>query len=164
MELYIGGYAQGKLNYVQSICPEGVVLEPEVAEGVLDLAEGISDLTEGTSNLTEGISDPAQGDMTLVSAARGEESSIFIFNKFHLTVRKLLSRGWNQENITKALFALENHCEKVIVISDEIGCGIVPMEKEERLWREENGRILCLIAAKAEKVERIICGIPERIK
>lgn len=151
MELYIGGYAQGKLNYVQSICPEGVVLEPEVAEGVLDLAEGISD----------SVQDDLETDF---SASFGEESSIFIFNKFHFTVRKLLSRGWDQENITKALFALENHCEKVIVISDEIGCGIVPMEKEERLWREENGRILCRIAAKAEKVERIICGIPERIK
>jgi len=51
-----------------------------------------------------------------------------------------------------------------VIIIDEIGCGIVPMEKSERLWRENVGRCGCIIAANAENVIRIVCGIPTVIK
>ena len=47
---------------------------------------------------------------------------------------------------------------------DEIGCGIVPMEKSERVWRENAGRCGCIIAANSVKVIRIVCGIPDIIK
>ncbi len=52
----------------------------------------------------------------------------------------------------------------VIVIADEIGGGIVPVEKQERLWREETGRALCVLAEFAETVIRVNCGIPVAIK
>ena len=51
-----------------------------------------------------------------------------------------------------------------IIIIDEIGCGIVPMEKSERVWRENVGRCGCVIAAHSEKVIRMVCGIPTIIK
>ncbi len=51
-----------------------------------------------------------------------------------------------------------------IIISDEIGCGVVPVSKEERQIREETGRLLCEISAQADRVYRIICGIPTQIK
>ena len=50
------------------------------------------------------------------------------------------------------------------VIMDEVGCGIVPMEKNERIWRENVGRCGCIIASAAECVVRITCGIPSIIK
>ena len=52
----------------------------------------------------------------------------------------------------------------IIIISTEIGGGIVPMEKSERLWREAVGRSCCYIAAHSEKVIRMVCGIPTVIK
>ena len=51
-----------------------------------------------------------------------------------------------------------------VIIIDEIGCGIVSMEKSERVWRENVGRCGCIIAANAENVIRIVCGIPTVIK
>lgn len=51
-----------------------------------------------------------------------------------------------------------------IIISDEIGCGVVPVSKEERQIREETGRLLCKISAQADQVFRIMCGIPIQIK
>lgn len=51
-----------------------------------------------------------------------------------------------------------------IIISDEIGCGVVPVSKEERQIREETGRLLCKISAQADQVFRILCGIPTQIK
>ena len=51
-----------------------------------------------------------------------------------------------------------------VIITNEIGCGIVPMEKSERVWRENVGRCGCIIAANSDKVIRIVCGIPAIIK
>lgn len=52
----------------------------------------------------------------------------------------------------------------VIIIADEIGGGIIPFGKEERLWREETGRALCVLAKFSETVIRVTCGIPVVIK
>lgn len=51
-----------------------------------------------------------------------------------------------------------------IIISDEIGNGVVPMDTFERKYREETGRLLIKLAEEAEEVERILCGIGQRIK
>jgi len=54
--------------------------------------------------------------------------------------------------------------EDKIIICREIGCGIVPLEKSEREYREITGRILCDIAKKADCVYRVQAGIPTKIK
>ena len=51
-----------------------------------------------------------------------------------------------------------------VVISREIGCGIVPMEPEERLYRERHGAVLQALAREAVSVTRIFCGLPETLK
>ena len=53
---------------------------------------------------------------------------------------------------------------EVIIICDEIGCGIVPLEKSDRDYRENVGRIMCRVVERAEHAERLICGIPQRLK
>ena len=51
-----------------------------------------------------------------------------------------------------------------IVVCDEIGCGVIPMDRFERDWREQVGRILCEIAAVSPSVERVFCGMAMEIK
>lgn len=66
-----------------------------------------------------------------------------------------------------ALRSAERICREnpeVIIICDEIGCGIVPLEKSDRDYRENVGRIMCRVVERAEHVERLICGIPQRLK
>ena len=46
----------------------------------------------------------------------------------------------------------------------EIGSGIVPLEKEDRIYRETVGRMLCRAVKKADRVERIACGIGQCLK
>ena len=52
----------------------------------------------------------------------------------------------------------------VILICDEVGCGVVPIAREERVWREAVGRLCCTLAQRADTVERIFCGIPMTLK
>ena len=51
-----------------------------------------------------------------------------------------------------------------VVICNEVGCGIVPVSAEEREIRESTGRLCIILAQKADKVIRIVCGIPVVIK
>lgn len=127
MELYIGGCAQGKLNYV--LKQTGIGRDKVIDAAVISENE------------------------------IGEE--VRIINHFHMLIRNLLRQGKDPEVLAKAITAKNS---KLIIISDEVGNGIVPMEAEEREYRERLGRILCGLAEEAVKVERIICGIGQRIK
>lgn len=53
---------------------------------------------------------------------------------------------------------------KRVVVCDEVGCGIVPLDPDDRAWRERVGRLCCDLAAEAEAVVRVVCGIPQVIK
>lgn len=51
-----------------------------------------------------------------------------------------------------------------VVLATEVGCGVVPVDPAERKKREEAGRLACLLAARAETVIRVCCGIPQLLK
>lgn len=93
-----------------------------------------------------------------------KKADVLVWNAFHRSVRELLAEGMDREAILALAEEKERGCNLLVIIADEIGGGIVPMEVEERTWREETGRILCRIAARADRVERIVCGIPQIIK
>ena len=52
----------------------------------------------------------------------------------------------------------------VILICDEVGCGVVPLDREDRAWREKVGRVCCRLAEKAAAVYRVTCGLGARLK
>ena len=58
---------------------------------------------------------------------------------------------------------LETHPVGVI-ICDVVGCGVTPLDREDRAWREQVGRACCRLAAEAEAVYRVHCGVGVRIK
>lgn len=54
--------------------------------------------------------------------------------------------------------------EDAVLISREIGCGIVPMDREERQWRERHGTFVQGLAGQAQRVTRVFCGLTEELK
>lgn len=58
---------------------------------------------------------------------------------------------------------LEEHPDGVI-LCDEVGCGITPLDRADRDWRELVGRICCELAEKACAVYRVHCGMGVRLK
>lgn len=89
-----------------------------------------------------------------------------VINEFHAIMGEAIKK---QEDISFfTAWIQEEHGSfqegSWIIISDEIGCGVVPVSKEERQIREETGRLLCKISAQADQVFRIMCGIPTQIK
>lgn len=51
-----------------------------------------------------------------------------------------------------------------ILICEDISCGVVPIDPEQRAWREAVGRMNAMLAARAERVTRIFCGLPMELK
>lgn len=51
-----------------------------------------------------------------------------------------------------------------ILICRDIFCGIVPLDATDRAWREATGRLCQYLAAEADKVSRIFCGLEQRLK
>lgn len=81
-------------------------------------------------------------------------------DKFHEYVRRFAKRIDAKEFTDRIIC----QCPDIVIITDEIGCGIVPIDKYERYYRELHGRICCMLAAQADSVVRVICGIGNRIK
>lgn len=84
-----------------------------------------------------------------------------LIDHFHLLIGNVLRAGENAEDFARLLCARN---PDAVIVSDEIGMGIVPVDSFERAWREDVGRALCIVAAACERVDRVFYGIPTRIK
>ena len=51
-----------------------------------------------------------------------------------------------------------------VLICRDISGGIVPLQAEDRRWREETGRLLQSLAGEAEHVYRVFCGLGVALK
>lgn len=80
---------------------------------------------------------------------------------YHELVRRLINEKIDPVEFTEKL-CREN--KNAAVIINEIGCGIIPLERSERIYRGEVGKAGCIIAANCDTVVRVFCGIPEVIK
>ena len=98
----------------------------------------------------------------------------------------LLSLGYGPEDIAdgvlngkKVLYGLEKLVaadpeeaealrpellKKEVVACSEVGSGVIPLHYEQRRAREATGRLCVQLAAKADKVVRLVAGIPTVIK
>lgn len=52
----------------------------------------------------------------------------------------------------------------LILIANELGYGVVPVNAFDRKYRETEGRILTCLAQKSKEVHRVMCGIGTVIK
>ena len=54
--------------------------------------------------------------------------------------------------------------EDAIILMNDIFCGVVPIEKDIRGWREHAGRAGSELTRRAEHVTRIFCGLSQELK
>lgn len=79
-----------------------------------------------------------------------------VINRFHLYLRRKLEQ---KLDIATEIEQLPNKLQDKIIIMDEVGCGIVPLDAFERRYREQVGRTSCILAQRASHVERVTCGM-----
>ena len=112
---------------------------------------------------TYGVSASEMADGAVLEFTENTPRERCVYN-FQLFIKQQLEDGIDFSKIAAWTEQLYRTNPDIIMIMDEVGSGIIPMEKSEREWRETVGRIGCLLAEHAESVERIVCGRAVRIK
>lgn len=83
---------------------------------------------------------------------------IYHFEKF---LWRMLTAGQKIDRLAEQI------CDRnpeIIIVTSEIGCGLVPTDKFMRIYREKAGRVCTRLASAAQSVDRVIYGIGIRIK
>ncbi len=76
----------------------------------------------------------------------------------------LLAESNLNEAQTKLLNALKTCSAQIVIVSNEVGHGIVPDNALSRRFREAQGRLNIALAAQADRVVQITAGLPLVLK
>ena len=107
-----------------------------------------------TFGLEEGWIDGADCPAEQIYTCKG-------IRNFHLLVKRLLENDCLPDDFGKQI------CERnkdLLIVTDELGYGVVPMDAFDRNYRETTGRICEVLAANSSQVHRVVCGIGVIIK
>ena len=113
-----------------------------------------------------------QGKRDFAKNALGiQEADIFTCTNSHIDFSKpcidrleeftlaCVREGKNPLEILKA----QDLSSKTIICMD-IFCGVVPIDRELRLWRHTTGLVCQYLAKNTDQVYRIFCGLEQRLK
>ena len=79
-------------------------------------------------------------------------------------MRRLLQEGKEQYVREQLIPKLLQENPRIVLVTNELGYGIVPIDPFDRSWRELTGRICTELAEHADEVIRVVCGIPVVLK
>lgn len=105
------------------------------------------------------IVNPVICDLAICDA--DEMFAVDIVTGVHLLIRRMVAEGKNPAGFFESNI---DRLDGKIIIGDEVGCGVVPIEPQDRDWRDETGRVYQLLARNARRVTRVWGGIPQVLK
>jgi adenosylcobinamide kinase/adenosylcobinamide-phosphate guanylyltransferase len=101
----------------------------------------------------------------------GEMNNSFdciIIDCLTLLVSNLVLAGNSQEQVFKKikelLFVLNKKKARIILVSNEVGLGLVPVNKLAREFRDISGKMNQIVASEADEVLFMVAGLPMNIK
>lgn len=80
---------------------------------------------------------------------------------FQQYIRRELKEGKDVSDLAERIIR-DN--PDIILVSQEVGYGVVPVDAFDRKYREAVGRVCTKLAAYSHKVTRVVCGIGTVIK
>lgn len=83
---------------------------------------------------------------------------------FHKYIENRMREGKKLEDLLEMVEKIQKQNPDLILVTDEIGYGIVPVDPFFREYREVHGRVCTKIASYAKEVHRVMCGIGTVIK
>lgn len=159
----LGGARSGKSARALALAPAphvfiatGEALDAEMAERIrLHQAE------RGTS--WELVEEPL--DLAAVIGRHAGQNTHLVIDCLTLWLSNLMHHSHDTDASTSALTnALQQAPGTIILVSNEIGLGLAPMESLSRRFRDAQGRLNQRIAAHADHVEFIVAGLPLVLK
>lgn len=165
LTLVIGAARSGKSRFAETLARASALprcyiataqafdaeMEARIAQHRLDRGADWH-LIEAPLDLAGALHDVPEGYVTLVDCA-----TLWLSN--HLLADHDLA-----EEGTKLLAALAKTKGPVIIVSNEVGAGIVPADPLTRRFRDEQGRLNQRLAAQADLAVLVAAGLPLTLK
>lgn len=82
-------------------------------------------------------------------------------NHFHQYICRMIS---NQDDVWTMVGKLIDKNPEIVIVTNELGYGVVPVETFDRQYREATGRVCTRLAEVSDEVYRVVCGIGQVIK
>lgn len=165
--LVTGGARSGKSDFALSLgepYPEKTFIATAVARDS-EMQDRIRRHQETRKSEWKLVEEPAAVGAVLERESRCENVCVVD------CVTLLLSNWFEEEGAdgvqmrSRELCTILPSCDGcVILVTNEIGAGIVPLEERTRLFRDMQGFVNKRIAAAADEVYLLCCGLPVRIK
>ena len=159
-------YDESTMKYLKELAAIERTLAAH-ADRVIEVACGRGSELKRSFRVNE---DMKEQNMIFVTGPMFSGKKTYMKSALHLSDEELAERAvWNVEELVSekavTLEALADElASKEIVIADEIGCGLVPLDASEREKRERAGRLACMLAERADTVIRVVCGCPQVLK
>lgn len=172
LTLVIGGARSGKSRLAQSLCPASArvayVATARVEDGEMRARVARHRQQRPAHWLT--FEEPLALDAAVDRALPESEVLLIDCLTVWLSNLQYQHRKLSADRMEAIALAQLDHviaaaarCH-LILVSNEVGCGIVPMTKVGRLFRDLQGRVNQYVAARADRVILTVAGIPLQIK
>ena len=179
-ELIIGGARSGKSAHAERLADESglrvvYVATAQVLDGEMERRVAVHrarrpadwGLVESPLNLAETLRHHARSDTCLLVDCLTLWLSNLLFAgeaaQQAEAGQAIDCRLFSEE--TRALIeTLPELPGQVIMVSNEVGCGVVPMHAVSRLFADEQGRLNQRVAAVCDRVTLVAAGLPLRLK
>jgi adenosylcobinamide kinase / adenosylcobinamide-phosphate guanylyltransferase len=99
---------------------------------------------------------------------RGSQFDLILLDCLTLWLSNAMMAGWTEEKVLsetdRFLRAARGARSSLLIVSNEVGLGIVPDNPAARTFRDWSGWIHQKVAREADEVYFLLCGIAQRIK
>ena len=164
--LVTGGARAGKSRYAEGLLRARPALHAVIATGVAgdaEMAERIARHKAERDPTWELIEQPVSVRAAIRNAARPDR--IVLVDCLTMWINNLMAEGRDIDlEIAGLAGTLANAAGPVVIVSNEVGLGIVPDNALARAFRDHIGRANQAVAAVAECVLFLVAGIPLAIK
>jgi adenosylcobinamide kinase/adenosylcobinamide-phosphate guanylyltransferase len=164
--LILGGARSGKSRFAQALAEQSEVRLVYVATaGAYDaeMEERIERHREDRGERWETVEE--QYDLAAVIARHSGSGATLLIDCLTLWLSNMML---NEQDVARALdgiIAALKVCDgHVILVSNEVGSGIVPETPLGRAFRDEAGRLNQRVAAQADAVALVVAGLPLWLK
>lgn len=104
-------------------------------------------------------------DLAAVLMSQSSPETVLVIDCLTLWLSNLMHHDWDvgaqTDRLIDALRRVDGHA---ILVSNEIGLGLAPMESLSRRFRDAQGRLNQTVAAVADRVEFVVAGCPMVVK
>ena len=161
----IGGAASGKSRYAESLCISSSLERVYLATSQVYDAEMAAKVSKHVAQRGAGwrtIEAPVDLAPTLTEAKAGE---VVLLDCLTLWLTNVILGDYDLPKETARLLSALDACNAaVVVVSNEVGQGIVPDNALSRKFRNAQGQLNQTIAARADDVVAVMAGLPLALK